>query len=268
MRREPVSRKEWYDPHQESQLLFNERLFGLKVNNGWIYVEALEQRKCGGEGWGGYPGWVLATQVVEVEQFPVPNLSVIAPWAQIVTTEGEIEVSMGTQLVSAGEKADRWLLRLPDGKEGSISKSDVKSGRSERWREGVLERGKLFLDAPYFWGGRSAGSVDCSGLVQLLYRTEGFDLPRDAHDQFLFCKRSEGSLMQAGDLLFQAPVKRGRVTHVMIYMGNDELLEAEMAAGKVRVVSLKDKFETSIKNLPWGYNNGEHLVYCSSLTEK
>lgn len=275
LRREPVPAKELYDPHQETQLLYNERLIGLEVNNGWLYVEALEQLKSfeGGR-WHGYPGWISASQVIEVEQFPVTNLTVISPWAQITS---QISVSFGTRLVGVEELADTWRLKLADGSEGFILKNAVKGERSPLWREAIVERGKAFLGAPYFWGGRSAyredlqrpfTSVDCSGLVQLLYRSEGFNLPRDAHDQFLYCRRQEGRDMQAGDLLFQAPVRRSRITHVMIYIGNDELLEAEMAAGKVRVVSLKNKFGTTMKEMPWGYNNGEHLIYGSSLTEK
>lgn len=80
--------------------------------------------------------------------------------------------------------------------------------RSQGWRQAVVERGKQLLGAPYFWGGRFAyqgdpfASVDCSGLVSLLYRTEWIELPRDAHDQFLISAPREGAELQVGDLAF------------------------------------------------------------------
>lgn len=39
------------------------------------------------------------------------------------------------------------------------------------------------LGAPYRWGGRSPEGLDCSGLVQLLARSQGLSIPRDSGDQ-------------------------------------------------------------------------------------
>jgi len=45
-----------------------------------------------------------------------------------------------------------------------------------------------FLGTPYRWGGRSTAGVDCSGLVQLLARSQGLSIPRDSGDQEQFLK--------------------------------------------------------------------------------
>ncbi|MFX7934472.1 C40 family peptidase, partial [Acinetobacter baumannii] len=48
----------------------------------------------------------------------------------------------------------------------------------------MLEKVALrFLNSPYLWGGRSPLGIDCSGLVQILYKCIGIALPRDAYQQ-------------------------------------------------------------------------------------
>ena len=42
---------------------------------------------------------------------------------------------------------------------------------------------KKFINVPYLWGGRSYFGIDCSALVQLVYKIHGIALPRDADKQ-------------------------------------------------------------------------------------
>src|SRR5439155_23895611 len=69
--------------------------------------------------------------------------------------------------------------------------------------------------------------LDCSGLVQLVYRAHGYVLPRDADLQFA----DQGlapvprSKVGAGDLVFFGPA-RASVTHVGIAIGRRDFINA------------------------------------------
>lgn len=47
----------------------------------------------------------------------------------------------------------------------------------------VVSIAELFLGTPYLWGGRGAGGIDCSGLVQIALAATGVRAPRDTDQQ-------------------------------------------------------------------------------------
>ncbi|WP_395698548.1 NlpC/P60 family protein [Methylocella sp.] len=80
---------------------------------------------------------------------------------------------------------------------------------------------EAFLDAPYLWGGKSAGGIDCSGLVQVSLDAAGIFAPRDAdlQEKALGEPLPEGAPLARGDLIFW----RG---HVGIMRDGETLLHA------------------------------------------
>lgn len=100
----------------------------------------------------------------------------------------------------------------------------------------ILSTAFLFLNAPYLWGGKSPFGIDCSGFTQLVFKLNGYKLPRDAYQQVeLGFPLSFAEEAEAGDLAF-FDNEEGKIVHVGILISNEQIIHA---SGCVKV----DKFD-------------------------
>lgn len=122
------------------------------------------------------------------------------------------------------KKNGRVEVTLPDGRKGWVDASAMTEisewARQEFNPDVILDMAYSMEGTPYLWGGTSAKTLDCSGLVKTGYLANGIILRRDASQQALTGKRIEASdwrECEAGDLLFFGNADTRRVTHVAIY---------------------------------------------------
>lgn len=59
----------------------------------------------------------------------------------------------------------------------------------------------MFVGAPYVWGGRDGGGLDCSALVQHSLHAEGLACPRDSDQQAAMGFEVAADRLEAGDLV-------------------------------------------------------------------
>ena len=117
--------------------------------------------------------------------------------------------------------------------------------------------------------GSQITSIDCSGLTNLLYRSQGIEIARDAHDQRLQCKEIAFEELQPADLIFiAADVKRpNHTTHVMLYKEGDTMLEACMDAGCVRWITAEQKLGRPLNEIKSGDIVNNNIVWFGTFED-
>jgi cell wall-associated NlpC family hydrolase len=135
-------------------------------------------------------------------------------------------------------------VHFPDNRTGFVKKTECFSW--EKWTSqkpdanAIISVASQMLGIPYLWGGTSSKAFDCSGFTKIVYFSQGIILTRDASQQALYGKLADFANyknLQPGDLLFFGSSAQ-HVTHVGLYLGNEEYLNA---SGYIRINSLDPK---------------------------
>ena len=224
----------------ESQLLFNERAELLETAGPWARARAVEQRslKTDGKTLSPYEGWLELDSLA----FSLPQVATAVVKTKTAMAGGT-EISMGVKLRVAGG------LALPAGRLAAKDLNQLPQKTPAAGLRGkIMTSARAFLGDKYYWGGRSAWGIDCSGLVNLAYRAWGLDLPRNAGDQFAASRSVARENLQPADLIFSSDANRpGAITHVMLYAGGGRLVEATGDSNSVREVTFAEKFGADFK---------------------
>jgi gamma-D-glutamyl-L-lysine dipeptidyl-peptidase len=231
----PVRKKPDHRSELVSQVLFGETATILKNKSGWQRIKM---------DFDNYTGWIEYDPLHFIQMTGVKDhVTILAePLIQI--------------------KMDHYPVLLPAGSELPVSHKQTNftlSGHAfaltRMLDKPIIDAGTValkFMHAPYLWGGRTVFGTDCSGLVQLVYKITGMNLPRDAKDQAMSGQLiSINSDAQPDDLFFFGK-QADKITHVGIYLGNNKIIHASKS---VRIDRVDDK----------GIFNNESGVYTHPL---
>jgi hypothetical protein len=211
---------------QVTQLLFGESYEVRETRKKWMRI------RCGTDG---YDCWIDIKQHTPIDEKYFDRLSKtkFSPCSlemaglAIRQSDGQITpILLGSTLPFFKDG------QFKIGKEIYQFEGHVQEKAEKKNSNLLIQNAMMFLQTPYLWGGRHPFGVDCSGLVQVCYRTIGVMLPRDAYQQaewgqsLSFIEES-----QPGDLAF-FDNDDGRIIHVGILLEDNYIIHA---SGHVRI---------------------------------
>lgn len=192
------------------------------------------------------------------------NLNHTAYASQSVITQGEVvspvnfRTSPSTKskvitLLPRGTKFDvleivnsHWLKVRVKNRTGYVSssskyvrnigkKTSNTQSNSQSLADRVINEGLKYRGTPYKFGAKSGQTktFDCSSFTQYVYGKVGVKLPRNSRQQSQVGKTVSSSNLKKGDLLFFKTGNRkdGKIDHVAIYMGNNQILHSIPSGG-------------------------------------
>ncbi len=124
-------------------------------------------------------------------------------------------------------------------------------------REILLQEYARWKGVPYRFGGTTRAGVDCSGLMQAVFR-DGFNLalPRTSIEQSHMGIRVSRAEIQPGDLLFFSDRKSD---HIGVAVGEHHFLQASTRAGVI-ISDLDRYWGTRLTRVSRILGDGTHLA--------
>ena len=126
----------------------------------------------------------------------------------------------------------------------SGSGSGSGSGSANTTGQKIVASAKEYLGVPYVWGGTSPAGFDCSGLVQYVFAAHGISLPRTTKQQWTAGTAISRSELKVGDLVFFANTYTSGISHVGIYIGDNQFIHASSSKGVI-ISSLSNTYWAS-----------------------
>ena len=105
--------------------------------------------------------------------------------------------------------------------------------KKENLRQEIVAEARKHLGVPYLWGGSTTSGFDCSGFVQYVLSRSGISIPRTTAEQYSVGVYITKQQLQPGDLVFLQNTYRAGISHVGIYIGNNQMIHASSSKGIV-----------------------------------
>ncbi|MBL4587485.1 MAG: C40 family peptidase [Flavobacteriales bacterium] len=214
-----------------TQLLFGESFEILAKRKHWRQIR---------NGLDGYESWIDEKQFIEIDAnaFEALNKKMPVCASDLVQLVKHERSGIMLPVVAGSSLPNYHQGHIAFGNESYEFDGEINhppESETDETRKQLADLAMVFRNAPYLWGGRSPFGIDCSGLMQVLYKMVGVALKRDAYQQ-----AEEGQTLSfveeadIGDLAF-FDNDEGKIIHVGMMVGENAIIHA---SGKVRIDKL------------------------------
>lgn len=107
----------------------------------------------------------------------------------------------------------------------------------------IIRYAKKYLGIEYLYGAAGPSAFDCSGFTSFVMRSFGILLPHSSREQFSYGQVVPKDKLAPGDLVYFATSGGKGISHVGIYIGNDNFIHASLDG--VCISSLNQKYYSS-----------------------
>lgn len=90
----------------------------------------------------------------------------------------------------------------------------------------VIEIAQSLIGTPYVFGGNSSDGLDCSGFVQYVYTAVGKNINRLDSESYFMNSSTIVTTPVAGDIVFFKNTYKAGISHMGIYLGDDQFIHA------------------------------------------
>lgn len=239
----------YYSSIQETELVVGMPVIVLhsSLDGDFLFVQAYN-----------YFGWIRSDSVGICDKDALKTYLLSDRYITIIKKHisvVDIRLDMGVRLPYISENYNSFTVSLPHSDlngqlvftEAVISKHDSVFGSLDYTMENYYNQAFEYLGTDYGWGGADGG-VDCSGFVVSVFRTFGFDLPRNTGElrkffgkSVSFASLSSADISRAFDET-TAPSAVHSSSHIMLYLGNKDgihyVIHAPSGGQKISIMPL------------------------------
>ena len=242
-----TAQKLWLVGKVETQALYGARVL-VTGHSGTAWTKVVVPSQPTNRDSRGYPGWVPTRQLTSTAPRTATSYAMVrvrlvwlwSSWTSAGTSGSHvIQVSYGTGLPVLRSTSTYVLVSLIGGRQVAVRRSAVvlhQSGTS--WGATgakLVGESRKFTGLQYLWGGTSGWGYDCSGFTYSLYHAYGTTISRDADQQAVHGTPVARSALRQGDLVFFRGSPGGMISHVGMYIGSGNIINAPQTGVGIRI---------------------------------